>query len=132
MPNYAAVQLMGHLGRDAELKTTPTGLEILRFSLAVTTGYGEKKATSWYECALFGKRAATLAPMLTKGKAVLIHCEPQIRKWTSEGGKSGTSVDVRVAELQFLGGRDDERGERPMPASAAEPEEADDNQNIPF
>jgi len=131
MPNYAAVQLMGHLGRDAELKTTGSGMEILRFSIAVTTGYGDKKSTSWYECALFGKRAATLSSMLTKGKAVLIHGEPQIRKWTSESGKSGVSVDVKVAELAFVGGRDDERGERaPTPA---EPEQAtDDNGEIPF
>lgn len=66
MPNFANVQLMGHLGQDPEssyIGETP----VLRFSLAVNTGFKEKKTTSWYRCAMFGTRAKAVAPMLSKG-----------------------------------------------------------------
>ena len=103
MPNLALIVLTGHLGRDAELKNF-SGADILKFSLAVTTGWGEKKRSSWYECAVFGKQAVSLADKIHKGDAVTVVGEPTVRKWESNG-KSGTTVDVRVNQVVLLGGK---------------------------
>lgn len=105
MPNFANVQLMGHLGQDPEssyIGETP----VLRFSLAVNTGFKEKKTTSWYRCAMFGTRAKAVAPMLSKGKAVLVSGEPCINEYIARDGQKRTSIDVRISELVLISAKD--------------------------
>ena len=134
MPNHALIVLTGHIGKVEELNYMPKGDAVTRFSLAVNTGYGEKKTCSWYDCSLFGKRAETLHPMLGKGKPVTVVGEPSIRKWESNG-KAGTSVSVRVADVVLLGSRDDrhEADDRPRETHAEqEPMPAAGDDSIPF
>ena len=66
------VILTGNLGKDAEMRFTPTGTPILNFSLPIDIGFGEKKETMWVRCAMFGERAQKLAEHLTKGKGVQV------------------------------------------------------------
>ena len=106
MPNHALCVLTGHIGKVEEIKFLSTGDPVLRFSLAVNTGYGDKKTCSWYDCSMFGKRAEKIATMLHKGAPLTVVGEPSIRKWESNG-KSGTSVSVRVSDIVLLGSRAD-------------------------
>lgn len=123
MPNFANVQLMGHLGQDPEssyIGETP----VLRFSLAVNTGFKEKKTTSWYRCAMFGTRAKAVAPMLSKGKAVLVSGEPCINEYIGKDGQKRTSIDVRISELVLISAKDSNQ--------AAQTTEGGFDENIPF
>ena len=93
----------GNLGKDAEVRHTAGGTAVCSFSVAVTSGYGDKKHTSWIDCALFGKRAeGGLVPFLKKGTKVGISGELTVNKW-EKGEKSGTSVNVNVSTLDLLG-----------------------------
>lgn len=93
----------GNLGKDAEVRHTAGGTVVCSFSVAVTSGYGDKKQTSWIDCALFGKRAeGGLVPFLKKGTKVGISGELTVNKW-QKGEKSGTSVNVNVSTLDLLG-----------------------------
>jgi len=103
MPNYASIQLCGHVGKAEELKYTPQGTAVLRFSLAVNTGYGDKKAVSWYSCQLWAKQAESLAPYIIKGKPLLVIGEPSIREYTDSSGNKRQSFDVRVRDVVLLG-----------------------------
>jgi single-strand DNA-binding protein len=57
----------GNLGRDSEKRYTNNGDPILSFSVGVTSGYGDKKVTTWVNCNLWGKRAESLHEHLRKG-----------------------------------------------------------------
>ena len=94
----------GNLGGDAELRFTNKGIPVAGFNVAVVSGYGENKATTWARCSLWGKRAESLAPYLNKGTLVAVSGEVTLREYESKGSK-GTSLDVRVDELTLLGGR---------------------------
>lgn len=103
MPNLSVITLAGHLGRDAELKAAG-GTPVCKFSIAVNTKRRDGDSTAWYACALFGNRAEKLAPMLTKGKAVIVSGELVPREYKGKGDELRTSLDVNVNMLTFAGG----------------------------
>lgn len=110
----------GNLGRDAETRFTTNGDAITSFSTALTSGYGEKKTTTWLNCSIFGKRGESLAPYLKKGAQVAITGEFAARPYTSKEGVEKLSLDVRVNDLTLIGGKQDAPQEsKPKPAKTA-------------
>lgn len=95
------MQLIGTLGKDAEVKDVEK-TKVINFSVAVNQGYGEKKTTLWVEAAKFGDKTA-VANYLKKGTKVFISGEPTLQNWTSKSGTQGTSLRLRVNELELLG-----------------------------
>ncbi len=102
-----SLNFTGGLGRDAETRFTPSGDAITSFSVALTSGYGEKKITTWLNCSLFGKRGESLAPYLKKGAQVAISGEFAARPYTTKEGIEKLSLDVRVNDLTLIGGKSD-------------------------
>jgi single-strand DNA-binding protein len=96
--------ILGRLGRDPELKQLNNGA-VLNFSLATDHGFGDKKETMWIRCAVFGKRAETLAQYLAKGSQVLVQGELYTREWTKQDGTAAKEIECRVAELEFAGSK---------------------------
>ncbi len=122
------VILTGNLGKDAEMRFTPTGTPILNFSLPIDIGFGEKKETMWVRCAMFGERAQKLAEHLTKGKGVQVVGE--FRMPTIYEGKNGNTVnmDFNVNQLSFVGGAKDASNSNGTPVAAGQSEDS----QIPF
>ena len=98
--------ILGRLGRDPELKQLDNGA-VLNFSLATDHGFGQKKETMWVRCAIFGKRADTLAQYLEKGSQVLVQGELFTRTWEKKDGTMATELECRVSELEFAGSKSD-------------------------
>lgn len=94
---------IGNLGKDAELRFTDKGEPVAQFSFALTSGYGDKAVTTWVTCNLWGKRAETLAPMLTKGTKIGISGELTNRKYVAKDGTEKYSLEVRINDLTLLG-----------------------------
>lgn len=129
----------GNLGRDAETRFTQDGKAITSFSAALSSGFGDKKITTWLNCTMFGKRGETVAPYLKKGTQVAISGEFAARPYTSKDGIEKLSLDVNVADLTLLGGKrdaqpHDEHSEAKSngyaPKSSGNPEDFPDD--IPF
>jgi primosomal replication protein N len=85
MSSVNKVILVGNLGRDAELRYTPSGAAIAKFSLATTEKWNDKSGslqerTEWHNIDLWGKQAETLKEYLTKGKQVFVEGRLQSRK----------------------------------------------------
>lgn len=97
---------IGGIGKDAELRYTPSGDAICQFSFALTSGYGDKQVTTWLNCNLWGKRAETLAPMLLKGTRVGITGELTNRPYTDKQGVEKHSLEVRVIDVTLLSKKD--------------------------
>lgn len=122
----------GRIAADAETRFTPSGDAICNFRVASDVGYGEKKATNWFNCQVWGKRGEALAPHLTKGQQVTIFGTLTLREWTDKDGAKRLSPDVRVDEIELQGGK--REGQAPAPEKRTAPAGGDDfqDQDIPF
>lgn len=107
---------VGRLGNDAEQRFLDSGTAILSFSVAVDVGFGDKKMTQWYRCALFGKRAeGSLKDYLTKGQQVVIEGSPKLNEYTTKDGDSKASIEVNLDDVTLVGGRPDESTQATAP-----------------
>lgn len=102
--SLAQVQLQGNLVKEPTVAYTEQGTAILKFTLAVNTGYKDKQIASFYDCALFGKQAEALGNLnITPGTGAVIAGEISIRKSTSDAGIKYTNVQVNVSSFNFTG-----------------------------
>ena len=90
----------GNIGRDAETSFTPNNKAMTKFSLAVTTGWGDKTATMWINCTCWGDRYQKLAQYITKGKTIVVSGELAERAYESNG-EQRKSLDLTVRELDL-------------------------------
>ena len=97
--------LTGNIGQDAEIKETSTGKVVVKFSMPVSTGFGDKKETNWINCSWFGDRAAKVAQYMLKGSLVGVSGEFQPRKYNAKDGTEKVSLDLNVRDVTLLGGR---------------------------
>ena len=109
------VMLIGNLGRDPELKMTPSGQALARFSVATTETWknpqGEKQSkTEWHNVVVWGKQAEIAEKFLRKGKQVLIEGRIQYREYTDQAGVKKTACDIRCDNFVMLGKMDDGGG----------------------
>ena len=100
------LSLVGRVGKDSELKQVGQH-QLLEFSLAGDTGFGDKKVTSWFNCAIWGERAEKIQGYITKGKQVYVSGELTLRKYTTKEGKEGVSADLKVSQVDFIGGKEE-------------------------
>jgi single-strand DNA-binding protein len=125
MPNYNNVTMIGHLGKDPELKFLPTGTALCSFSLAVNNRQkveGEwKDVPMWFKVRLWGKSAEKVSQSLSKGSPCLVNGRLSIEQWTSGEGKNMTSLVIDSTECTFLGDRPQGNAERPRAATAPAP-----------
>ena len=104
------VQLLGHLGQDAETKFTPSGVPCSTFSVATNRRWkdqqsGEwKEATDWHRCVLW--RSEKVSTYLTKGKQLIVEGRLQTRQW-DDNGTNRYVTEVVVSDVYLLGGGSD-------------------------
>lgn len=102
------MQAIGHLGRDA-VTNTVNGKTVINFTVAHTEKSRDaqgnpKDKTIWVDCAYWTDRTA-VAQYLKKGTQVYVEGQPDIRTYTTQDGRNGASLTLRVGNLQLLGGR---------------------------
>jgi len=102
------IVIIGHLGRDPEMKYTPQGQGVTTFSLASSrkykTSFGEQREeTEWFNCSAWGKLAEICNQYLTKGKQVYVEGRLKTRTYEAQNGEKRFSLDVTCNEIQFLG-----------------------------
>ena len=112
-----SITICGNLGKDVELKFLPSGDPIANFSVA--DSQGKDKQSIWWNCTIFGKRAESLSPYLTKGAVVTVVGSVSEREWTDKDGNKRKSMDVRVNDIALQGGRK-EASEAPRQAAPAQ------------
>jgi single-strand DNA-binding protein len=100
-----SITIAGQLGRDAEQRYLPNGDAVASFSVA--DSQGKDKATIWWNCSIFGKRAEALTQYLTKGQAVTVVGNVTQREYNDKDGNKRISMDVRVGEVALQGGKRD-------------------------
>lgn len=130
--------ILGRLGADPEIAYTNSQTPILKFSLANDTGYGEKKQTNWFRCAMFGERGVKLAEFLKKGSQVVVVGEVTLNTYENKEGVEKSSLNLNVRELSFAGSKDKDGDEAPAksrtsrPAGKPQAQAGFDDDDIPF
>ena len=104
------LMIAGIVGKDAVLRHTNGGDDVLNFSIAVDNGKdkdGNKRDATWFDCSIWGKRASSLERHITKGLRLAVTGRPTTR---AHDGKA--YLGVTVSDLTFMGGNQSEGGQR--------------------
>ncbi len=105
------VILVGHLGRDAETKYTPSGAPVTRFAIATSRRWKDQQTNEWKEETNWTNvvvwRQEALANYLTKGKQIYVEGRLQTRSYDDKDGKKVYSTEVIADDVILLGGRGD-------------------------
>jgi single-strand DNA-binding protein len=99
---FQSVTILGHVGRDPELKTTTTGKTVCKFSVATSYSYGENKETEWWDVTVWEKRAESCAKYLVKGSKVLVVGRIKTRTYEDKDGIKRWARDLIASEVKFL------------------------------
>lgn len=100
------LSIVGRLGQDVEVKYSPSGTGILSASVACDyqkkEGNEYKRHTMWIRVIVFGKRAESLAKVLTKGMRVAASGDMQLSEFTGRDGEKRTSVELIANDIEPL------------------------------
>jgi single-strand DNA-binding protein len=123
------ITIVGNIAKGAELRSIPSGDQVAAFSVA-DNQIGKDKSAIFWNCQLWGKRAASLVDYLQKGQSVTVVGTVSQRAYTDKNGQERTAMEVRVQDVALQGGK---REEAPKPAPALQaPSSAFDDQDCPF
>jgi single-strand DNA-binding protein len=142
-------QIIGHLGRDPEVRYLPNGKAVANFSIATTEKWKDKttgepmSATEWHNISAFDRLAEIAGQYLKKGALVYVSGKIKTRKFTdAKTGAERSSTSIDISEMKMLGGgkeaapeqRPAAPAQRTAPAAAATGSGFDDMQDsdIPF
>lgn len=106
------VMIIGHLGRDPEMRFTPTGRPVTTFSVATSrswnTSDGERRTeTEWFNVVAWGNLAEICNQYLSKGQQVYIDGRLQTRHWEDQDGNRHSAIEIVANEMIMLGDRRD-------------------------
>ncbi|MFN6387876.1 MAG: single-stranded DNA-binding protein [Bacteroidota bacterium] len=133
---------IGNLGKDAVLNNV-NGKNVINFTVAHTERYkdaqgNQKDKTTWVDCAYWTDRTG-IAPYLKKGTQVYVEGTPDVRTYTTQDGRNGATLSVRVGSVQLLGAKPSEGGAAPQSApsyggqSSAHPAgDMNESDDLPF
>src|SRR5689334_13213806 len=123
MASVNKVILIGNLGKDPEIRTTPQGTTLARFSVATTTAWkdasgAKQERTEWHDIVAWEKLAQICGEYLVKGKQVYVEGSLQTRSWEDQNGQKRYKTEVKASNVVMLGRR--EEGARSSGAGARE------------
>jgi single-strand DNA-binding protein len=120
------VMIIGNLGRDPEMRYTPSGKPVTSFSVAVSRSWvkpeGERtETTDWFNVVAWGRLAEICSQYLTKGSMVFVEGRLETRSWEAENGQKHYRTEVVANDVNILDRRG-RAGDEANPLDAHEPE----------
>jgi single-strand DNA-binding protein len=112
MASVNKVILIGNLGRDPEVRYTPSGAAVCNLRLATTRNWknrdsGERQEeTEWHSVVLYDRQAEVAGEYLKKGRPVYIEGRLKTRKWQDKDGNDRYTTEIVADSMQLLGGRE--------------------------
>jgi single-strand DNA-binding protein len=109
MASVNKVILVGNLGKDPEVRFTPSGRAVAKFSLATTDSWtdqesGRQERTEWHNIVVWGKQAENCGQYLAKGRQVYIEGAIRSRSYDDKDGNKRYITEIVAQRVQFLGG----------------------------
>lgn len=151
MASLSKVMIIGNLGRDPEMRYTPSGRPVTEFSVAVNQSTKNQQtgewveATDWFRVTVWGDRAERTAEQLRKGNRVFVEGRFRTREFEARDGQKRISLEVTADSVVSLEARsrDDAEGgfaapsggyggDQPVRPVRQAPPDADDLDDLPF
>jgi len=136
MSSLNKIMLIGHLGRDPEIRYTPDGSPIAHFSLATSENWTDKNGnrqehTEWHNIVAWSRLADLAKRFLAKGRQVYVEGKIRSREYNDREGIKRRITEVIASQMVLLGSRPQgaEAGVQPMDSSART---ASDSSEPPF
>ena len=116
---FAKVMIIGNLGRDPEMRYTPSGRPVTEFSVAVShrsrdpqTNEWQDDQTDWYRVTVWGDRAERTAEQFRKGNKVFVEGRFRTREYEARDGQKRISLEITADNVISLDARarDEEGG----------------------
>jgi len=131
------VMVIGHLGRDPEMRYTPSGRPVTTFTLAVSRAWnsadGERHSeTEWFSVVAWGNLAEICKQYLGKGQQVYVEGRLQVRRWDDKEGQKHSSVEIVASEMMMLGERREPGSGTEEPGALSEGESTTGEDEFPF
>lgn len=110
------VILLGNLGRDPEVRQTPSGQTVASFSIATSRKWRDRdgnrqEQTEWHNIVVWGRQAEVAGQYLTKGKQIFLEGRLQTRSWDDRNsGEKRYRTEIVCENFQMLGSRGDSGG----------------------
>ncbi len=119
------VMIIGHLGRDPEMRYTPSGRPVTTFSVATTRSWtsadGERhEETEWFNVVAWGSLAEICNQYLHKGQQVYVEGRLQTRRWEDNEGNKHFTTELVAKEMIMLGDRREISNETPISSETME------------
>ena len=117
MASVNKVILIGNLGRDPEVRYTPSGGAVCNIGLATTRSWKSKESgdkveeTEWHRVVFYDRLAEIAGEYLKKGRSVYVEGRLKTRKWQDKDGVEKYTTEVIAEEMKMLGGREGQGGE---------------------
>jgi single-strand DNA-binding protein len=103
MSGYCSVVVVGNLGKDPEIRSTPGGKKVASFSLAVDQGFGDNKRTEWVNIIAWEKLADLAEKYLKKGKTIALSGTLQTSSWDDKTtGQKRYKTEVVARDITFM------------------------------
>lgn len=117
------VQLIGRIGRDPEMRYTPSGQPVASFSVATDESYTNKEGqkvekTEWHRIVIWGKQAEFVGNYLGKGRLIYIEGKIETRKWTDKDGVEKYTTEIKAEKVTALDPKPE--GQQAAPAAGAQ------------
>ena len=102
MANFNEITLVGHVGRDAEMRYVSENKAVTNFSVAVSEPRGEDVFTQWFEITTWENLAEKCNEYVTKGMQVLVKGRIYLDKWKGDDDITRSRLSVTASKVLFL------------------------------
>ena len=134
---YSKTVIVGHLGRDPEMRYTASGVPVTSFTVATNRRWTDQagdlqEKTTWFRVTAWRKLAELCNQYLSKGRLVLVEGDVEASAWTSQEGEARASLELTARNVRFLGGRDMIAAVPGRSSTDMEPPSGIGEEDIPF
>lgn len=127
--------IMGRLVADPELKTTPTGVEVCKITVAVDRNFvkaGEERQCDFIDVVAWRTTAVFVCKYFHKGSMIAVNGEIQTRTYEDKNGNKRKAVEIVASNVSFCGGKSEGNNSAPPSVPAAPSDSVEDDEDLPF
>jgi single-strand DNA-binding protein len=127
--------IMGRLVADPELKTTPTGVEVCKITVAVDRNFvkaGEERQCDFIDVVAWRTTAVFVCKYFHKGSMIAVNGEIQTRTYEDKNGNKRKAFEIVARNVSFCGGKSEGNNSAPSSVPAAPSDSVEDDEDLPF
>jgi single-strand DNA-binding protein len=132
------VILIGRLGKDPEIKYTPSGVALAKFSLATDESYNDAEGnlqnqTEWHNIVVWKKQAEIAVQYLKKGTLVFLEGRIKTRSWDDPQGGKKYMTEIIASRFVMLSSKSEGvENLKPLPVVPTQPPAPEEEEDLPF